>query len=960
VRRGVAGLTAIVILIAVVILLRFSPEGASGDAKPPKARPEGKPIAMPSNLTGVKIDLGLKDESGTPWDGEVQISQGRIVAVEIAQGNPKATVNGNKFIVRTVLQKKKDIILKPVLRVAVDAPESAKVTVKTKQGDFTFTLADLAGGEARTFLAGQAAVSRQDAAVRLTGVDTEDDYPALARAPNGTLWLAYNEYQPGKPIVTERVLAGNFEELVPKDNGDQVRLMSFDGKVWQPPIDVTAPGLSLWRPAVAVDGKGVVTVAWAQQVDGDWEIFYRRYTPPTEVGAKGKWGDPVRLTDAAGADFHVVAATDVSGTVWLAWQARRQAYFQIMLAALADGHLWSTPRAVTTAEANHWCPALAADSRGNVYVAYDTYAQGNYDVQMRVVGKESRIIDIANSARFEARPSIACDAQDRVWIAYEEGDEQWGKDYNTGMHKKGALEDPPGFPLYLKRTVRVKCLTGGKLMQPAEDVQKAFVGKLVRNKSVPRLGVDAGGSVWLLVRHHALPGAAGEVWTSFVLRYDGKNWSAPQLMANSTGLMDNRPALAPLGQGLAAVYSSDARTSTKNRGQTDLFVSILTPSASPYTPPELIAGEPAGAAQVAPVHPQEKEDVARIRAYRIDNDGKQLKLLRGEFHRHTEYSSHNDQDGLLEDSWRYALDAGNLDWMGNGDHDNGFGEEYMWWQIQKVADIIHNPPHFVAAQTYERSVVYPNGHRNVIMPMRGIRPLPRGVLQGTPQKGTPDTKTLYAYLKHFGGICASHTSATTMGTDWRDNDPNVEPIVEIYQGHRHNYEHPGAPRSATKDTQIGGFEPAGFVWNAFEKGYRFGFQSSSDHVSTHMSYAVVLTDDTSRKGLIEAFRKRHCYAATDNIIVDVRSGPHLMGDAFQTKEQPKLDIFVQGTAPIAKLHVIRDNKYVATTQPRQREVRLTWTDMAAAKGRTSYYYVRIEQADGNLAWASPMWITYRP
>jgi hypothetical protein len=29
-------------------------------------------------------------------------------------------------------------------------------------------------------------------------------------------------------------------------------------------------------------------------------------------------------------------------------------------------------------------------------------------------------------------------------------------------------------------------------------------------------------------------------------------------------------------------------------------------------------------------------------------------------------------------------------------------------------------------------------------------------------------------------------------------------------------------------------------------------------------------------------------------------------------------------------------------------------------GRTSYYYVRVEQADGNLAWASPMWITYRP
>ena len=137
--------------------------------------------------------------------------------------------------------------------------------------------------------------------------------------------------------------------------------------------------------------------------------------------------------------------------------------------------------------------------------------------------------------------------------------------------------------------------------------------------------------------------------------------------------------------------------------------------------------------------------------------------------------------------------------MGDGDHDNGFGHEYMWWLIQKVTDLhFHNPPRSSPAQTYERSVVYPNGHRNVIMPRRGIRPLPRGELAGHAREGSPDTKLLYAYLKHFGGICASHTSGTNMGTDWRDNDPTVEPVVEIYQGHRHNYEHPGAPRSPTE------------------------------------------------------------------------------------------------------------------------------------------------------------------
>jgi len=85
-----------------------------------------------------------------------------------------------------------------------------------------------------------------------------------------------------------------------------------------------------------------------------------------------------------------------------------------------------------------------------------------------------------------------------------------------------------------------------------------------------------------------------------------------------------------------------------------------------------------------------------------------------------------------------------------------------------------------------------------------------------------------------------------------------------------------------------------------------------------------------------------------------------MGDQFDTSKRPELDIHVQGTAPIAKLHVIRDNKYVYSTEPKEREVNLKYVDMEAKPGKTSYYYVRLEQKDGNLAWASPLWITYKP
>ena len=394
----------------------------------------------------------------------------------------------------------------------------------------------------------------------------------------------------------------------------------------------------------------------------------------------------------------------------------------------------------------------------------------------------------------------------------------------------------------------------------------------------------------------------------------------------------------------------------------NLFAAILTARAA--EPPRL-APDTSPRPEAPAVHPSEREDVARMRAYRIEAGGKTYRLLRGEFHRHTEYTSHRDQDGGLEEMWRYGLDGAAMEWIGNGDHDNGYGREYAWWVIQKVTDIFHHAPYFVPPFTYERSVVYPNGHRNVMFARRGVRPLPRGGLPGTAEEGAPDTKLLYAYLRHFGGICSVHTSATNMGTDWRDNDPQVEPVVEIYQGLRHNYEHSGAPRSATPETQIGGYQPAGFVWNAWARGHRLGVQSSSDHVSTHMSYAVAIAEAASREALLDAFRRRHTYGATDNIVLDVRAGDHLMGDEFTSSEPVRLRVRAIGTGPIRRIVVIKNNGYVYETAPRAREVDFTWQDVNTpaeprqAPSSLHYYYVRLEQEDGQLAWSSPIWVRYQ-
>jgi hypothetical protein len=155
----------------------------------------------------------------------------------------------------------------------------------------------------------------------------------------------------------------------------------------------------------------------------------------------------------------------------------------------------------------------------------------------------------------------------------------------------------------------------------------------------------------------------------------------------------------------------------------------------------------------------------------------------------------------------------------------------------------------------------------------------------------------------------------------------------------------------------GPYKADGFVSLALDKGYRLGFQASSDHISTHVSYACILAEDFSRAGLIDAMRRRHSYAATDNIVLDFRLGNDIMGDEVRTA-QPRFDVVVLGTAAIDKVEVLRNNDVVRTLEPAGDTARFTWQDPAPLKGdKGAYYYIRVLQKDGNIAWSSPIWVT---
>ncbi len=82
-----------------------------------------------------------------------------------------------------------------------------------------------------------------------------------------------------------------------------------------------------------------------------------------------------------------------------------------------------------------------------------------------------------------------------------------------------------------------------------------------------------------------------------------------------------------------------------------------------------------------------------------------------------------------------------------------------------------------------------------------------------------------------------------------------------------------------------------------------------------------------------------------------------LGAMFEMAKKPKMKIRVDGTAPIARVTIVRNEKNYRVFNLREYEFDTTFTDDAPLQGENRYY-VRVEQWDGNMAWASPVWVNY--
>lgn len=897
----------------------------------------GQPNSTPQSAAEVRvlISFGWAQPRPAPvfWEGRVRAVGGKPIHLEPWRLGPQDSLSADgawriKSLPETVPAKEiwpgaacaqEDDSLtyfarhpdgRAGLMVDLDSPNT-RLSVETESGAFEIDVASLKYGRSVAYLAGQARAQLVTLATTPDRNSPEQDYPSLAAAPGGAMWLTYQSYDVAR-------------------HQDRLLLTSFAGGRWTSPSEVASGGI-YYRPQVAIDGSGRVWTVWAELVHEDWELFARYL-------ANGRLSEPQRITTSIGADWNQRLATAPDGRLWLAWQGNRKGRWDVLLAHL-DSDRWSAPETVTSGAFNNWEPAVAITKDGRVVIAWDSYRFGSYNVYMRILahGQWQPETPVASGENYEGHAALAVDMQDTIWIAWDDGGPNWGFDSACNG-------------LYRERHVDLRAYAGGAWKMPLVKPMRDLPPDMTRFVSLPQIGFDGDGRLWMLFRQWS----SRTVYEFYAMYLTGNGWSEPVVIPDSTGREHQR---------IATTLASDGRLwaawSTDNVGPRQIklkrysvMAAALPRPAVPASNPLQRGTPPLNITVNAPYEPPR---------YSTAVDGKQVSVYWGDMHRHTDISSHRFTDGSLEDTYRYGTDVARLDFLAPTDHvDIGtpgteyiHGDDYNWWRIEKAADLFYMSRVFVPVYAYERSMQAPGGHRNLLFINRGAVPIPGDVKD--PAGNSP--VSLWEKLAGQQDVLVfPHTPGDVMQPliTWTDRKPDFEPLMEIYQGLRSSYEY----RTAPMDGKLGNTQtdqPGHFYQDALATGLRYGVEASSDHLATHKDFTGVYSEDLSRPALFRAMRARHTFAASDKIILDFRMGGHLMGDEIRAVRPPEARVKVIGTGKIQRVDIIRNGMAVYTSGPGPERLDFRYKDESPGPGE-NYYYIRVRQEDGNMAWSSPIWV----
>lgn len=336
-------------------------------------------------------------------------------------------------------------------------------------------------------------------------------------------------------------------------------------------------------------------------------------------------------------------------------------------------------------------------------------------------------------------------------------------------------------------------------------------------------------------------------------------------------------------------------------------------------------------------------------------------VLWGDLHGHTLFS---DGRGTVEAYYDFAENVAGLDFCAVSDHAFELVDA-MWEYAKQVTNRVNRPGRFVTFQAYEWSGNTQQGGDHNCYFLDDDPPLYRSTNYYCPdnlQMGHDPAPKLAHVTDLFAALnrhltdknvfCIPHFGGRKGNPEF--HDPKVQRLIEIFSEHRRSEDWAGT---------------------YLARGHRLGIMASTDnhfgnpgygylrpsydweHQEIGMAALAVRASEHTRRSIFDALYERRVYATSgDRIILDFKADGHPMGSEFKTATAPELGVEVAGTAAVTRVEIKKDGRLVHTSEPGTNEFKLKWRDPDFAAGESCYYYVRIEQANGEEAISSPIWV----